>query len=91
MENQYPSKNPFHFSHKDKIDELEVLAFDQKIKKLNKKKFKENYKNIELIKNVYDVPINDTGVFCADQRSWSEQNHHSTQGFASQNRCCNVH
>jgi hypothetical protein len=63
MENQFPDKNPFHFSHKDKIDELDVLAFDQKIKKIHKKKFKENYKNIELIQSVYDAPTNDTGVF----------------------------
>ena len=59
MENQFPSKNPFHFSHKDKIDELDVVAFDQKIKKIHKKKYKENYKNIELIKNIYDAPIVD--------------------------------
>ena len=59
MENQFPSKNPFHFSHKDKIDELDVVAFDQKIKKIHKKKYKENYKNIELIQNIYDAPIVD--------------------------------
>ena len=92
-----PDKNPFHFSHKDKIDELEVLAFDQKIKKIHKKKFKENYKNIELIQSVYDAPTNDNihnnntpGVFCAGSLREPEQNHHSTQGFASQNRCCNI-
>ena len=63
MENQFPSKNPFHFSHKDKIDELEVLAFDQKIKKIHKKKFKENYKNIELIQSVYDAPTNNNSIY----------------------------
>ena len=58
-----PDKNPFHFSHKDKIDELEVLAFDQKIKKIHKKKFKENYKNIELIQSVYDAPTNNNSIY----------------------------
>ena len=33
---------------------------------------------------------NNLGVFCAGSRSEPEQNHHSTQGFASQNRCCNI-
>ena len=32
---------------------------------------------------------NNTGVFYADPHSGSEQNHHSTLGFATQNRCCN--
>jgi hypothetical protein len=59
-ENPFPAKNPFHFSHKDKIDELEVLAFEQKIKKIQrKKKFRENYKNIELIQSVYDAPVDE--------------------------------
>ena len=32
----------------------------------------------------------DVGVFCADSRNESEQNHHSIQGFAKQNLCCNL-
>jgi hypothetical protein len=52
-----------HFSHKNKMDELAVLTFEQKIKKIQrKKKFKENYKNIELMQNVYEAPLVQTPV-----------------------------
>lgn len=33
---------------------------------------------------------NNIGVFCAGSQSEPEQNHHSTQGFAKQNWCCNM-
>jgi hypothetical protein len=52
-----------HFSHKNKMDELAVLTFEQKIKKIQrKKKFKENYKNIELMQNIYEAPLVQTPV-----------------------------
>ena len=37
-----------------------------------------------------EVRLAETGVFCVDPQRGSEQNHHSTQGFATQNRCCNL-
>jgi len=51
----------------------------------------------ELKKYNYDTMIPCSGVFCADPRpdtlsgclDGSEQNHHSTLGFATQNRYCN--
>jgi len=52
-----------HFSHKNKMDELAVLTFEQKIKKIQrKKKFKEHYKNIELMQKVYEAPLVQTPV-----------------------------
>ena len=47
-------------------------------------------------KEIYDfskIYWNDSelrsGVFCAGSLREPEQNHHSKQGFAKQNRCCN--
>jgi hypothetical protein len=44
---------------------------------------------LRAIQRVRDEHNTNSGVFCADSRSESEQNHHSTLGFATQNRCCN--
>ena len=43
---------------------------------------------ISPINDVIIPPIKIPRVFCAGSRE-PEQNHHSTQGFASQNRSCN--